>query len=318
MSGLINVKVQNYTSNGTTTEFLETITSIPGLSNSFMINPGSSMGYTSNFSSFDISSEGDYQFVVSLPIHISGDAQIVDPYDTQLDGPPEGCDNSDPNNEWRCRGYGAAVCCLYPCVRTYEAAVSNGALTERVIAETPETPSPFDWDPSAGWQYATVNASCLSNDEAQRLSQMGYNVQNSQSMWIPYRMSTIPDSTDPTNNNGTTDHSPIQQLEAAIQKRGCLYAMDVIFTQSLNMNYLSEIWPGVLVGQWNVDGGGVADFQAPQILQTLYNFGQYSFPRTQSLFANIADSLTSYMRNNPGNSGNASTDPYNMTVPALR
>lgn len=83
--------------------------------------------------------------------------------------------------------------------------------------------------------------------------------------------------------------------------------------QSLPLNYMVEQWEGTLVGRWafgSPDATTISVFEGSQILQSLYNFGDFGFERTQSLFKDVSDSFTNYMRSNPGL--NATNDPFRM------
>jgi hypothetical protein len=63
-----------------------------------------------------------------------------------------------------------------------------------------------------------------------------------------------------------------------------------------------------------------ASYAGPQLLLTIYNFGQISFERTQAVFENLSLSLTNHMRANPYKSfpglGDYSLDLSNPTLPA--
>lgn len=45
-------------------------------------------------------------------------------------------DRIGSDDDWRCRGYGAARCSLFPCVRTYNTTVNAGSVTEILIEHT--------------------------------------------------------------------------------------------------------------------------------------------------------------------------------------
>lgn len=93
--------------------------------------------------------------------------------------------NHDLENEWYCRGYGAARCTMFPCIREYEVSVTAGVVSETMIRHTPfETPRSVS--PDSGWNepVAFVNTSCLSPEQRSKLVHEGYSVGQS---WLRYR-----------------------------------------------------------------------------------------------------------------------------------
>lgn len=168
-----------------------------------------------------------------------------------------------------------------------------------------------------------LNTTCLTKNETDFLEGLGYLLTSNQK-WIFYNLTGFGGSLEPPSAWKTNDTMLID-FERAVQQRGCLYAVDFVFYNSLPA-YLAASWDGTLAGQRGV-GKGMLFFEGPQILQTLYNYGDFSFKRTQSLFENVTESLTSYMRNNPGVSVSANStsapvfgapqpDPMNFTTPA--
>lgn len=55
----------------------------------------------------------------------------------------------------------------------------------------------------------------------------------------------------------------------------------------------------ILTGTSSSYGNSINSFQGSQLLQLIYNYGNFSFERTESLLNNISLSLTNYMRLNP-------------------
>ena len=51
--------------------------------------------------------------------------------------------------DWYCRGYGAARCSLYPCIRTYKGTVKNGKLQEQQLEQ--QLDIPHSWSFSLYW-----------------------------------------------------------------------------------------------------------------------------------------------------------------------
>ena len=250
------------------------------------------------------------QFVVGLP----GAAR--DPV-TGLS--PTGCDDFATNQTWRCQGFGAASCSMYPCIRTYKAEVVKGLVQESIVDE-------YDVFGSGTWPtldpvYAAIEVACLSNDDRSLLRRAGYSFED-QATWIPYNM---------TNGGNASFHIAIRDIEesppvdyaamAAFENRtadrGCLYATDADFQQGL-IAYLDDVSSGDIVGSRAdvydaasaQDVTTISQLSGPQLPQVLYNWGNYSMDRTQSVFDNISISLTNYMRAHSGE------DLFNSSRPA--
>ena len=247
-----------------------------------------------------------FQVIVGLPLD--------GPIDPATGGPPEGCDSSTSSNQtWRCRGYGAANCQMYPCVRSYSAEVTNGLLTETLVEETLSADT-FSLGIETGGLYAaTLNATCLTDGERDSLSAAGYQI-DPKEKWIPYNLTVAPVmSTDDAKNASSAESFPESMLA-----RGCAYIMDEVFVESLVSVYLGNagVFNGNLIGQWNPEGGGIAMFTGPDVLQSIYNYGNVDFERVTSTFKNISESLTNHMRMNPMPSGEA-TNITNVSAPAI-
>lgn len=233
-----------------------------------------------------------------MPLWYTDDGEIViGPNDPTTGLPPTGCDREElaTKNSWRCRGYGAATCQLYPCIRTYEASIADGVLNETLVDETPQLPAIFsDTDDSVIFR-ATLNRSCLSPTDLETLGKIGPEFDEEQA-WIPYNLTNRLSST-----NASSEDASRFDFERALQQRDCLYAIDGAFTDNTSDGVLELAWSGVLVGYRVRLTPGIAMFDGPQILQSLYNAGDFGFERTQKLFKNVSDSLSDYMRMHPGN-----------------
>lgn len=237
-----------------------------------------------------------WQFIIGLP---------GSPYDANTGEAPTGCDDATARETWRCKGHGAANLTMYPCLRTYKAEVNNGALSETLVSKT-DNPGPFSVggtgrDTSGRGVYASINATCLTSTQADLLRQAGY-VINSSTAWLPYNSTGFDwvakgfSSKPPYTNISTSE---VLALENDISNRGCLYSMDLWFqiglSQVMNTDFL-----GNLTGVRSNDGNEMNYLHGTQVLQTLYNYGDFSFNRTQSLFENVSTSLTNHIRTNPG------------------
>lgn len=118
------------------------------------------------------------------------DLPYAAPYDPVTGSPPQGCNNAATNGTWRCRGFGAATCDLYPCVRTYETSVVEGRVTESLIDKASLISGPIVRDPYL------LNAACLTKNETDFLEGLGYPLTSNQK-WIFYNLTGFAGSLEP-------------------------------------------------------------------------------------------------------------------------
>ncbi|KAI0380864.1 hypothetical protein F5Y04DRAFT_271275 [Hypomontagnella monticulosa] len=222
---------------------------------------------------------------------LTGNALFSDDHSDIFTGKPIlGCDTSTSTNLWRCRGYGAANCTIYPCVQTYNATVEAGRLTERLVSQSEVR----DWgygsmEGEKSWEHynalGMVDTRCLMPEMLEGLVDRGYTV-NKTSRWLPYEFKRGIDA----------DWS----LENSLLANKCLYAMDSIFVAEI----ASLIIDGSLTGTVNIAKRGLLNNFAinipdgPQTLQHMYDSGRVDIERIRQTFENISDSLTTYVRTN--------------------
>ncbi|KAK4455311.1 hypothetical protein QBC34DRAFT_66948 [Podospora aff. communis PSN243] len=126
---------------------------------------------------------------------------------------------------WGCKGYGAAECYLYPCVRTFQADVQAGILTNTLLGEA----APWGY-PRDSSLCSTIDTTCLNDSERKALVSRGYKIKANEP-WLAYNLSDYAQSAydkfhrsrgKPTNNpdifNDITDIRPeciyqVSQLE---------------------------------------------------------------------------------------------------------
>lgn len=128
--------------------------------------------------------------------------------------------NYDPENEWSCRGYGAARCTMFPCIREYKVAVAAGVVSETMIRHTPSE-TPQNVSSGRGWNEPVVfvNTSCLSPDERSELVREGYSVAQS---WLRYNFAWNFTGLNPYDPESTW-HNPVAGYPASMDARGCTY-----------------------------------------------------------------------------------------------
>jgi hypothetical protein len=203
----------------------------------------------------------------------------------------EGCDNATTNNTWACRGYGAAICTLQPCVRTYRAEISAGILNETLIdSSDPLTKWGMGQAPNAGsnvyWSLLDIN--CTTAEENEKLRQLGYIVDLSK-RWLPFNMTFNANFTIPAD-------APFPQ---SLLARQCLYIVNYEFTSSLWTQFITQ-QSGLLTGAvtGSTDSKTFVNAQGPQNVLRFYNYSRVDFASIDTTFHSIAESLTAYMRQN--------------------
>lgn len=214
----------------------------------------------------------------------------------------------DAENEWSCRGYGAARCTIFPCIRQYEVAVSAGVVLETMMRHTPfETLR--NVSSVRGWNEPVllVNTSCLSPEERSNFMHEGYSITQS---WIRYN-SPLNVTRFDSHNPDSIWHNTGAEYPASMDARGCIYMFGPYLDLSLQMFFdKSNLFDGIVAGA----GTSCEDvyrcldsFSGPIELQGLYNSSKVSFAGINQTFENIATGFTNYMRQN----GNA-----NYSAPA--
>jgi Protein of unknown function (DUF3176) len=175
----------------------------------------------------------------------------------------------------------AAQCSLFPCVRTYNAVVNGGRLTERLASVATE------WNTAANLQPpytpAMVDVECLDEQDQLSLSDAGYNYKGRS--WIPYNGSL---------NESSAKYSPDQGFDANTTKGAvsnkCIYQYNIIAMNSMN-EFLSTFLNG------SVTKGGYAwDIRGAAQLQAIYSTGNVNFDHINETWKNLSDSITTYMR----------------------
>lgn len=209
------------------------------------------------------------------------------------------CDDQvDSDDDWRCRGYGAARCSLFPCVRTYNTTVNAGSVTEILIEHTTlETlrDRPY-WDPTSGEagqapedSLVLVNTSCISPEDKEQLSRVGH---QTDSKWLVYDM---PDDFD----LGIL-YPPDAAFPGSMVAHGCTYAFNDFMLDYGLLSFFgtSGFLTGNTTGSLSCPDAHLLSLRGPSELQVLYNSSNASFGGIQETFDNLATSFTNYMRVN--------------------
>jgi hypothetical protein len=202
---------------------------------------------------------------------------------------PTGCDNNSASaNSWHCRGYGAVSCLVGQCVRTYQASIQAGQLTETLVDNT---------QPFSGWgdsfvdnlqMNSMVDTHCISPDEIHGLTSNGY-VISPQNRWLQFNLT-------PPEGYIYTDSIPANAtFPLSMFTKGCVYMIPYVFVQGFYEYFLGSLLNGTVLADRGA-GGLASGFSGPQVLQRLYNYGSTNFTWIDSIMANGSTALTNYMR----------------------
>jgi hypothetical protein len=198
--------------------------------------------------------------------------------------PPDDCNTAAAKDTWRCRGYGASTCLLFPCVRSYNASVEAGELVETETSRSNQDQLGGDARGSAAPpQWTMLDMYCLPTQELEALRRAGYKVKF-ETRWLWYS---------PYPTASTTENSTLTDW---MFSHNCLYQWDSSFTAGLYGTYLDTFMDGTVSGL--LGELGVNTYVGPQVIQTIYNYGNVTFDSMNSTFANISDAMTIYLRQN--------------------
>lgn len=207
------------------------------------------------------------------------------------------CGPNEPKGSWSCQGYGAATCSLQPCVQIYKATISAGILEEHLVESSSDTAWGMIYDKEGEPAYLTlIDAQCAVQVQTPSgwSSSMG-------SRWLPYNFNLSIEFD--TSIDVDVIHLPDDAK--ALLESGCLYIMSADSILSAAASRLDgTILPNSLGGQ----GSSAADaevydlsnFEGPEMIRSIYNWGHTDPERVRSVLANISDSLTTYIRAHGG------------------
>lgn len=210
-----------------------------------------------------------------------------------------GCDDSATNDTWRCRGYGAAVCVLQPCVRTYSCSIEAGRINETVVEETNVDQiwgfgdpgiTTSDDIPVAKVLFGLLDLQCITDGDRKNLIENGYDLDNV-GRWLSYNTSFFPPPS-PTNSTAPFPES--------LLANDCLYILEPFFISSLWLDILSPLLVGNVtrsLARAPASAFGYA-FEGTEQLVHLYNSGNISMASISDKFANLAQALTLWVRAN--------------------
>jgi hypothetical protein len=206
------------------------------------------------------------------------------------------CDNTAPNSSWLCRGYGAASCTLSACVRTYNATVTAGRLSETLIETSPPDVQWDHNDEAYNSIAAVIDTHCITTDEAHQLRAANY-TWNSTTRYIVYNRTTW----DPLGSDhefGGWVPAPNSSFPQSMATHDCVYMLSPFFTAGLDMFFLNDsVFAGTLSATME-EGPVLAFFNGSQVLQKFWNNSYNSLESIDGLFQNAASGFTNHIREN--------------------
>jgi hypothetical protein len=187
-------------------------------------------------------------------------------------------DTCPASHAWACRGYGAAQCSLFPCIRTFEGTVKGGNLTE--VSRS----SSANWALSGAGDsdQSSVDMACLKDTEKQSLRSAGYQF-NNDTQWLAYNVSMS------QNLDGTFSfYASENTSDPKIVPAKCIYQISNLASLSLN-DFFGTYFSGTLEV-------GVSSLYGSSMLQAIWDLGNVNFDSVQAIFSNVADSMTASIR----------------------
>lgn len=203
------------------------------------------------------------------------------------------CGSNESGTSWGCRGYGAASCSLWPCVQAFNATISAGVLREDLIASSPDAEWGMITDILGIDMYqALVDNQCLAQNESAPANEEW----GDERRWSPYNLNlTVPD--EDIYIAGDETNLPFPSDFTSLLDSGCLYLISAAEIMRLADGYLrGAVQAQSASARGNESVWTLSGFEGPEFIQTIYNRGDTDLDRVQTLFANISDSLTTYIR----------------------
>lgn len=229
------------------------------------------------------------------------------------------CDGTaNAQRHWGCRGYGAANCTIWPCVRLYNASVVNTRLTETLV-DTVDLPlDSYPVEPGSTKRLdaryiGLINTQCATPDDLSSLAIrndtiLGSESQRWRSFWIA---------------GDLLDPDAARLLPADLLARRCIYVMDSNIAGRLHEELMTKIGEGganlsaetrgltslanhtVPSNPWMSVLGPtptLVNYYAltgPTLLQKVYNYGDSSTAILGDVLRNMTESLTHFVRAQP-------------------
>jgi hypothetical protein len=168
-----------------------------------------------------------------------------------------------------------------------KSSVTAGVLNETLVSSTS---SKVFWtnddDINFSKPLLTLDTNCITPEEHSALMKQGYHIDPNE-RWLPYNLNfTWP-------QNGEFNHTFPESMGA----RQCFYGISYMYLITIEA-YIADLFTGILNPPNVWLSAGFGSFKGPLALQMMYNFGNVDFDRVERTFANISESMTSYIRLN--------------------
>ncbi|KAK4161682.1 hypothetical protein QBC43DRAFT_216943 [Cladorrhinum sp. PSN259] len=200
------------------------------------------------------------------------------------------------DNLWVVKGYGAAECSIYPCLRKYQSKVSKGNLVEEILSETAD-----QWGLRGGvnedYMQRSIDHSCLNETEIEQLQLHSYSFKNLKRYmaWLKSNRARVesPISKDMNDTSKPDEFIPLT-IDVARVRRECIYEFGVEEITTAT-SYLGSIEDEVRM-------------QGAPYLQTLSQRENIiSYAAVTGVVNRVTQALTNYVRD-------ASTGPENSVT----
>jgi hypothetical protein len=188
------------------------------------------------------------------------------------DGSNQSC--IEANNTWACRGFGAAVCTLSPCVQILTATIELNRLNEVAIVSEAGV-----WaEPDEGSVRRTIDMSCVNGAEKDILQRDGYHF-NESTAWLAFNVSSI---------------TPPNDIYVRI-RRQCVYEYYQLHLYTLHI-FMDEHFNGVVVSGCPDGLQTPHASSGPTALLEIFDNGTVSFDSYKAVFDRMANALGVFSR----------------------
>lgn len=226
-----------------------------------------------------------YTDLVAMHLSINQNSSCADEYSSFKEQIGKARKTKNKHAKWGCfgvtkdigsgsitDGMGAAICTLYPCIKTYTAKIRNGLVSETLLSVAKSWSDRIN--PTG--LSAMVNVNCLNANGRKSLVDKGYEIGGK--IWLPYTPVIHDDYEQPD------DFVPRNDTIS----RECIYEYSWLTTEALDY-FLGSFLNGTIDTL-------LGEYDGPTQVQTLYNEGHLTFDRVEEVWRNLSDSISTYVR----------------------
>ncbi|KAI1132457.1 hypothetical protein F5Y10DRAFT_208431 [Nemania abortiva] len=191
------------------------------------------------------------------------------------------CDSATPDS-WACKGFGAAVCTIKPCVQSKRAVISLNRLYETAAA-----PGAGVWaQPEVDQISRTIDMSCANATERAALQRQGYRF-DSNTDWIAFNASW---------------RAPASTIYETIRRK-CVFEYSTWDIYVLT-SFMYDYFAGTAVTGYPTFIASIQASTGPIQLVEIFNNGSITFESYASIFDRIANAMEVFSRENPRGDSN--------------